>query len=78
MKKPIAAAKRPLPKKAAPPAAKVVIRKIPSGVRGLDDILGGGVPEFSFMTMPLAPLVIGRAKASNRATSVSTSVTIAK
>ena len=48
MKKPIAAAKRPLPKKAAPPAAKVVIRKIPSGVRGLDDILGGGVPEFSF------------------------------
>jgi circadian clock protein KaiC len=26
----------------------VVIRKIPSGVRGLDDILGGGIPEFSF------------------------------
>jgi len=28
--------------------AKVTIRKIPSGVRGLDDILGGGIPEFSF------------------------------
>src|ERR1700677_5146456 len=28
--------------------AKVTIRKIPTGVRGLDDILGGGIPEFSF------------------------------
>jgi circadian clock protein KaiC len=28
--------------------AKVVIGKLPSGVRGLDDILGGGIPEFSF------------------------------
>ena len=28
--------------------AKVAIRKIPTGVRGLDDILGGGIPEFSF------------------------------
>ena len=28
--------------------AKVKIRKLPSGVRGLDEILGGGVPEFSF------------------------------
>ena len=27
---------------------KVKIRKILTGVRGLDDILGGGVPEFSF------------------------------
>jgi circadian clock protein KaiC len=27
---------------------KVVIRKIPTGVRGLDEILGGGIPEFSF------------------------------
>jgi circadian clock protein KaiC len=27
---------------------KVVIRKLPTGVRGLDDILGGGIPEFSF------------------------------
>jgi circadian clock protein KaiC len=28
--------------------AKVTIRKIPTGVRGLDEILGGGIPEFSF------------------------------
>ena len=28
--------------------AKVTIRKMPTGVRGLDDILGGGIPEFSF------------------------------
>ena len=48
MKKPNAAAKRPVPKKAVNPPAKVVIRKMPSGVRGLDDILGGGIPEYSF------------------------------
>jgi len=29
-------------------ATKVVIHKLPTGVRGLDDILGGGIPEFSF------------------------------
>jgi circadian clock protein KaiC len=28
--------------------AKVTIRKLPTGVLGLDDILGGGIPEFSF------------------------------
>lgn len=27
---------------------RVVIRKLPSGVPGLDDIMGGGLPEFSF------------------------------
>ena len=27
---------------------KVVIRQLPTGVRGLDDIVGGGIPEFSF------------------------------
>src|SRR5688572_13323915 len=27
---------------------KVTIRRIPTGVRGLDEILGGGLPEFSF------------------------------
>ncbi len=26
----------------------MIIHKIPSGARGLDDILGGGIPEFSF------------------------------
>ena len=34
--------------KAAGQPAKVTIRKLPTGVRGLDDILGGGIPEFSF------------------------------
>jgi circadian clock protein KaiC len=27
---------------------RVSIRKLPSGVSGLDDVLGGGIPEFSF------------------------------
>ena len=27
---------------------KVAIRKLPTGVPGLDQILGGGLPEFSF------------------------------
>jgi circadian clock protein KaiC len=29
-------------------SGKVMIRRIPTGVRGLDDIMGGGIPEFSF------------------------------
>ncbi|HTE43382.1 MAG TPA: ATPase domain-containing protein [Steroidobacteraceae bacterium] len=29
-------------------AGKVTIRQLPTGVRGLDEILGGGIPEFSF------------------------------
>ena len=33
---------------AVSPSAKVTIRKLPTGVRGLDAILGGGIPEFSF------------------------------
>jgi circadian clock protein KaiC len=35
--------------------AKVVIRKLPTGVRGLDEILGGGMPEFSFNIIAGAP-----------------------
>src|SRR5437867_5870863 len=27
---------------------KVAVHKLATGVRGLDDILGGGIPEFSF------------------------------
>ena len=27
---------------------RVPIRKLPSGVPGLDEVLGGGIPEFSF------------------------------
>src|SRR3990172_3617412 len=40
--------KRKPAKKAVNQPAKVTIHKIPTGVRGLDDILGGGIPEFSF------------------------------
>src|ERR1700679_1181198 len=36
------------PKKSARPPAKVTLRKLPTGVRGLDDILGGGIPQYSF------------------------------
>lgn len=35
-------------KKVVRQPAKVAIRKLPTGVRGLDDIMGGGIPEFSF------------------------------
>jgi circadian clock protein KaiC len=48
MKKKNNAVKRKMPKILVRQLAKVTIHKIPSGVRGLDDILGGGIPEFSF------------------------------
>ncbi len=38
-----------------PRREKVTIRQLPSGVRGLDDILGGGIPEFSFNIIAGAP-----------------------
>src|SRR5450432_1038736 len=34
---------------------KVKINKLPTGVRGLDEILGGGLPEFSFNIIAGAP-----------------------
>lgn len=34
--------------KAVAKSGKVTIRQLPTGVRGLDEILGGGLPEFSF------------------------------
>jgi circadian clock protein KaiC len=40
--------KRKLTKQLVSQPAKVTINKLPTGVRGLDDILGGGIPEFSF------------------------------
>src|SRR5471030_178787 len=43
-----AAANRKLTNNAPGQPAKVTIRKLPTGVRGLDEILGGGIPEFSF------------------------------
>jgi circadian clock protein KaiC len=36
-------------------AGKVTIRKLPTGVRGLDEILGGGLPEFSFNIIAGSP-----------------------
>ncbi len=43
--------------KIAPAAdhGKVVIRQLPTGVRGLDNILGGGLPEYSFNIIAGAP-----------------------
>lgn len=35
-------------RKMASKPARVTIRKLPTGVPGLDEILGGGLPEFSF------------------------------
>ena len=34
---------------------KVSIRRVPTGVPGLDDVLGGGIPEFSFNLIGGAP-----------------------
>jgi circadian clock protein KaiC len=42
-------------KKAASQPAKVKIRQIPTGVRGLDEIMGGGIPEFSFNIIAGSP-----------------------
>src|SRR5665213_3672273 len=42
-------------KEAVSQRAKVTIRKLPTGVRGLDDILGGGIPEFSFNIVAGSP-----------------------
>ncbi len=48
MKKQNSAAQRKRPKDATSQPRKVTIHQMPTGVRGLDDILGGGIPEFSF------------------------------
>lgn len=37
------------------PGEKVVIRKLPTGARGMDEILGGGLPEYSFNILAGAP-----------------------
>jgi len=55
MKKPNKTAESPQPKKPTRDSAKVSIRKLSTGVPGLDDILGGGVPEFSFSIVAGAP-----------------------
>src|SRR5450631_1139893 len=37
------------------PQDKVKINRLPTGVPGLDEILGGGLPEFSFSVIAGAP-----------------------
>src|SRR5438034_9712286 len=34
---------------------RVAIRRLPTGVQGLDNVLGGGLPEFSFNLIAGAP-----------------------
>jgi len=41
--------------KVASKPGKAKIHQVPSGVRGLDEILGGGIPEFSFNIIGGAP-----------------------
>jgi len=48
-------AKSALPRKVVSRPAKVAIRQLPTGVRGLDEIMGGGLPEFSFNIIAGAP-----------------------
>src|SRR5687768_14595331 len=47
--------KNKLPQSVAANHGKVPIRKLATGVRGLDEILGGGLPEFSFNMITGAP-----------------------
>ena len=55
MKKQNATAKRQLPKKVVSQPPKLPIRTLPTGVSGLDAILGGGIPEFSFNIIAASP-----------------------
>lgn len=53
--KPNKAGGRKAPKKAVSKPDKVKIHQLPTGVRGLDEIMGGGLPEFSFNIIAGAP-----------------------
>jgi circadian clock protein KaiC len=55
MKNNHSAAKPNPPQKLSDKPGKVRIHKLPTGVRGLDEILGGGIPEFSFNVIAGAP-----------------------
>jgi circadian clock protein KaiC len=55
MKKQPSAATLQLRKRGLRPASKVKINKLPTGVPGLDEILGGGIPEFSFNVIAASP-----------------------
>jgi circadian clock protein KaiC len=55
VKTPSKTARSGLPRKLGGRSAKVKIHSLPTGVRGLDEILGGGVPEFSFTLVGGSP-----------------------
>ncbi len=55
MKKHTNAAKSPRLQPGPRRSSRVAIRTVPSGVRGLDEVLGGGIPEFSFNVLAGAP-----------------------
>jgi circadian clock protein KaiC len=55
MKKKTTTPPRIVRKKATSQPEKVKIRQLPTGVRGLDEIVGGGLPEFSFNIVAGAP-----------------------
>lgn len=55
MKKKAKVAKRKASKQTLSSPLKLEIRQLPTGVRGLDEILGGGIPEFSFNIIAGAP-----------------------
>jgi len=55
MKKQNSVVKLTTPKKVVSQPGKVSIRQLPTGVRGLDDIMGGGIPEFSFNVIAGTP-----------------------
>jgi circadian clock protein KaiC len=55
MKKTNNPARRKFQKKDPSQPAKVKIHKLPTGVCGLDEILGGGIPEFSFNVIAGTP-----------------------
>jgi len=55
MRAPNRTGKRTTPTRAVPGPKKVEIRRLSTGVRGLDEILGGGIPEFSFNVIAAMP-----------------------
>src|SRR5687768_2752244 len=55
MKRKSRAGKNTVPRTVMSKLDKVAIHRLPTGVRGLDDILGGGIPEFSFNLIGGAP-----------------------
>src|SRR3954470_19623573 len=47
--------KKPVAQSPVDPEGKVHIRQLSTGVRGLDEIMGGGLPEYSFNIIAGSP-----------------------